>query len=124
MPRPTRSLLRRPHLTWRLTHPCAAYTDLEVWDTAELKQLESQMLEMEAGTGSWATENIKKNNFLEAEPRQRVTWPTWQNKPPGPPGEQLAWLNGPACHLERIDGKSGKILDVRKGRETENARLT
>ena len=61
MPRPTRSLLRRPHLTWRLTHPCAAYTDLEVWDTAELKQLESQMLQMEKSLSALRAKAVAEN---------------------------------------------------------------
>ena len=61
MPRPTRSLLRRPHLTWRLTHPCAAYTDLEVWDTAELKQLESRMLEMEKSLSALRAKAVAEN---------------------------------------------------------------
>ena len=55
------TLARRPHLTWRLTHPCAAYTDLEVWDTAELKQLESQMLEMEKSLSALRAKAVAEN---------------------------------------------------------------
>ena len=49
------------HLTWRLTHPCAAYPDLEVWDTAELKQLESQMLEMEKSLSALRAKAVAEN---------------------------------------------------------------
>ena len=71
MPRPTRSLLRRPHLTWRLTHPCAAYTDLEVWDTAELTQLESQMLEMEKSLSALRAKAVAEKDRVEAKLRRR-----------------------------------------------------
>merc|ERR1740136_283266 len=52
------------------------YTDLEVWDTAELKQLESQMLEMEkslAALRATAVEEnrpiIKKNRTFDSNRR-------------------------------------------------------
>ena len=77
MPRPTRSLLQRPHLTWRLTHPCAAYTDLEVWDTAELKQLESQMLEMEKSLSALRAKAVAENRPVRMHtplPTCTVAW--------------------------------------------------
>ena len=85
MPRPTRSLLRRPHLTWRLTHPCAAYTDLEVWDKAELKQLESQMLEMEKSLSALRAKAVAENRPV----RTHTHLPTCT----------VAWLGAWRCEL-------------------------
>lgn len=76
-----RSLLRRPHLTWRLTHPCAAYTALEVWDTAELKKLESQMLEMEKSLTALRAKALAENRPVRVHTpaylHRGVAWRVW-----------------------------------------------
>ena len=60
------TLARRPHLTWRLTHPCAAYTDFEVWDTAELVALQAQLVEERA--------RLQAVHAAAKEEKRKVIW--------------------------------------------------